>query len=209
MKIFKITTLFIALIIISLSYDTNAQTKSPEPKSGFALTKKIIQNHLIYPEEALDKKGIPDDEKRENAIALADGSAGEAMRIYVDGAEAVKLRQIADKLIKALLSPGSDKLSFINLHQKNVKKTDELCRIYALIQSALRDVTAYKTGASSHTVYFTSNEEAEEYSLHISDKALMKANDVISELLSISDVPLNPALAATEFSSRLWDAHLI
>ena len=57
MKIFKITTFFIALIIISISNNLNAQTKSPEPKSGFALTKKIIQNHLIYPKEALDKKG--------------------------------------------------------------------------------------------------------------------------------------------------------
>ncbi len=187
---------------------TDASTLLPTIRSR-ALTVRTERLDRAQMREALDKKGIPDDEKRENAIALADGSAGEAMRIYVDGAEAVKLRQIADKLIKALLSPGSDKLSFINIHQKNVKKTDELCRIYALIQSALRDVTAYKTGASSHTVYFTSNEEAEEYSLHISDKALMKANDVISELLSISDVPLNPALAATEFSSRLWDAHLI
>lgn len=49
--------LIIALISMSLGLNLNAQTKSPEPKSGFSLTKKIIQNHLIYPKEALDKKG--------------------------------------------------------------------------------------------------------------------------------------------------------
>ena len=159
--------------------------------------------------EVLDRKGVPDCEKRESAIALANGSAGEAIRIYEDGADAVKLRQTADTLIKALLSPGSDKLSFINLHQKNIKKTDELCKVYALLQSALRDVMAYKTGATENTVYFSSIQNPEEYSLHISDKAVIKVNDVISELLGISDVPLNPTLAITEFASRVWDAHLI
>ena len=57
MKIFKTFSAFIVLTIISLGFNLNAQTKSPEPKSGFALTKKIIQNHLIYPKEALEKKG--------------------------------------------------------------------------------------------------------------------------------------------------------
>ena len=57
MKIIRISSLFIILIISLLSFNLNAQTKSPEPKSGFALTKKIIQNHLIYPQNALDKKG--------------------------------------------------------------------------------------------------------------------------------------------------------
>ena len=131
------------------------------------------------------------------------------MRIYEDGADAEKLRQTADGLIKALLLPGRDKLSFINAHQKNIKKTDDLCRVYAFLQSALRDVMACRLGASADTVYFSSYEDAQEYSLNISDKAVMKVNGVISELLSVSDVPLNPALAITEFASRVWDAHLI
>ena len=57
MKGIKGISLFITLIISILGFNLNAQTKSPEPKSGFALTKKILQNHLIYPKEALDKKG--------------------------------------------------------------------------------------------------------------------------------------------------------
>lgn len=57
MKIFKAISLFIILIISFLGCKLNAQVKSPEPKSGFPLTKKIIQNHMIYPKEALDKKG--------------------------------------------------------------------------------------------------------------------------------------------------------
>ena len=57
MKRIRFVSVFIILIISFIGYDLNAQTKAPEPKSGFSLTKKIIQNHLIYPEEALDKKG--------------------------------------------------------------------------------------------------------------------------------------------------------
>lgn len=57
MKNFGKTLILIALIITSLGFHANAQNKSPEPKCGFALTKKTIQNHLVYPREALDKKG--------------------------------------------------------------------------------------------------------------------------------------------------------
>ena len=49
-------SVFIALIITILGLNLNAQTKSPEPKCGFALTKKIIQKHLVYPKEALEMK---------------------------------------------------------------------------------------------------------------------------------------------------------
>ena len=52
----KKLSVFILLIISFLGFNLNAQTKSPEPKSGFSLTKKIIQNHLIYPQSALDQK---------------------------------------------------------------------------------------------------------------------------------------------------------
>ncbi len=187
---------------------TDAQALLPTIRSRALIirTERLDREQMKV---VLDKKGIPDNKKREDAIALSNGCAGEAMRIYEDGADAVKLRDAADKLIKALLSPGSDKLSFINVHQKNIKKTDELCRVYALLQTALRDVIAVKIGATEQTVYFTNYEDAEEYSLHISDRAVIKTNDVISELLSISDVPLNPTLAITEFASRVWDAHLI
>lgn len=44
------------LVIIAFSMNINAQIKSPEPISGFSLTKKIVQNHLIYPKEALENK---------------------------------------------------------------------------------------------------------------------------------------------------------
>ena len=57
MKDFYRIMLCITLIFMSLGFNINAQNKAPEPKSGFNLTKKIIQNHLIYPQEALDKKG--------------------------------------------------------------------------------------------------------------------------------------------------------
>ncbi len=56
MKNNKFLFLIITLIFISLGLRTNAQVKSPEPISGFPLTKKIIQNHLIYPQSALEQK---------------------------------------------------------------------------------------------------------------------------------------------------------
>ena len=187
---------------------TDAQALLPTIRSRALIirTQRLDRGQM---REVLDKKGVPDNKKREDAIALANGSAGEAMRIYEEGTDAVKLREVADKLINALLSPGSDKLTFINIHQKSIKKTDELCKIYALLQTALRDVITIKLGASDHTVYFTDHTDAEEYTLHISDGAVIKTHDVISELLSVSDIPLNPTLAITEFAARVWDAHLI
>lgn len=56
MKISNKTLIIIALIFMSLGLNLNAQTKSPEPKSGFPLTKKIIHNHLVYPQNALEQK---------------------------------------------------------------------------------------------------------------------------------------------------------
>lgn len=56
MSFSKKIAILIALIITFLGFDINAQIKSPEPKSGFSLTKKIIQHHLIYPQAALDAK---------------------------------------------------------------------------------------------------------------------------------------------------------
>lgn len=58
MKNIKTFSIFIILIITFLGLNVNAQTRPPEPKSGFQLTKKIIQYHLVYPQSALDlKKG--------------------------------------------------------------------------------------------------------------------------------------------------------
>ena len=44
------------LVIIAFSLNMNAQIKSPEPISGYSLTKKIVQNHLIYPKDALKNR---------------------------------------------------------------------------------------------------------------------------------------------------------
>lgn len=56
MKNSRFLSFFIILIISFLGLNVNAQTKSPEPVSGFTLTKKIIQHHLIYPKDALEQK---------------------------------------------------------------------------------------------------------------------------------------------------------
>lgn len=157
----------------------------------------------------LDREGVPDDAKRKAAVELADGSAGEAIRIYNDDAESVNVRAVSDKLVEALFSPGSDKLGFINLHHKNIRKTDELCRVYTLVQRAVRDIMLYRAGAENELLYFSSSEALEEMSLRVSDKAVMRVNDVIDELLQLADTPLNPALTMTEFASRIWDCHLL
>lgn len=56
MKNFNKIILLITLIFTILCLNLNAQTRSPEPKSGFTLTKKTFRNHLIYPQNALDNK---------------------------------------------------------------------------------------------------------------------------------------------------------
>ena len=92
MKDYNKIFLFIALVFMTLGLNVNAQTKSPEPKSGFSLTKKIIQHHLVYPEAALDQKGgkitvLYDVDKEGNASnyrvdnAFNDECAAEAIRL--------------------------------------------------------------------------------------------------------------------------------
>lgn len=56
MKNSKKIAVFIILIISFLGLNVNAQSRPPEPKSGFPLTKKIIQHHLVYPKAALEQK---------------------------------------------------------------------------------------------------------------------------------------------------------
>ena len=157
----------------------------------------------------LDKNGIPDGKKREGAISLANGSAGEAMRIYAEDSDSMKLRDTASAVIDALFLPGSDKLSFMILHHKNIKKTEDLCRVYSLVHGAVRDVMLNRLSARFTPVWFLSADDLADHSLHVSDRAVIKTDAVINELLSVSDIPLNPGLAVTEFASRIWDAHLI
>ena len=52
----RLLPLFIILTINLLGLHLNAQTKAPEPVSGFTLTKKTIQHHLVYPKDALEQK---------------------------------------------------------------------------------------------------------------------------------------------------------
>ena len=73
----------------------------------------------------------------------------------------------------------------------------------------MRDIAATRLNTGAGMIYFGSPEDAEKYAMNVSDKACLACQDVTAELLSQSDVPLNPQLAATEFCSRLWDAHLL
>ncbi len=160
-------------------------------------------------ELVLDRNNISDSVKRRKAIALADGSAGEAMRIIRDEASSAKYRQAADAMSDILFLPGGSKLALISCVQKNCKKTDELYSAASLFQRALRDIAATRLNTGAGMIYFGSPEDAEKYAMNVSDKACLACQDVTAELLSQSDVPLNPQLAATEFCSRLWDAHLL
>ncbi|MGN0032889.1 MAG: TonB family protein [Candidatus Limimorpha sp.] len=48
--------IFTAITLLILGTNVFAQTKAAEPVSGESLTKKILQNHLVYPEDALKAK---------------------------------------------------------------------------------------------------------------------------------------------------------
>lgn len=174
-----------------------------------ALTLRLEKLSPALVGAVLDGHGIPDSPRRREAIALADGSAGEAMRILADSDEAVKYRRICGEILDLLFTPGGDKLALIACHQKNIRKTDELFRVWALLQRAVRDIAVYRVGAEAEMLYFGSPDEAEKYSVNISDKACISCQDTVEELLSLSDVPLNLQLTVTEFCSRLWDAHLL
>ena len=160
-------------------------------------------------EQVLDRHNIGDSMKRREAIALADGSAGEAMRIIRDEDSVVKYRSVSDSLADILFLPGGGKLALISCLQKNCKKAEDLYRVAALLQRALRDIAVTRLGTGAGMIYFGTADDAEKYAMNISDKACIACQDVTSELLALSDVPLNPQLAVTEFCSRLWDARLL
>ncbi len=157
----------------------------------------------------LSAAGIPENEKSRAAVSMADGSAGEAIRIYNDSSDLISARKAADALLDALLLSGGKKLSFVNQNHKSIKKLEDLYSVYSLVQRAVRDIMMYRLGEDGQTLYFTNKDQAENYSYNISDKAVLRVNDVINELLCTSDVPINLPLALTEFASRVWDAHLI
>ena len=188
---------------------TNDASKLLPTIRSRALTLRLDKLTPAQMAEVLDAHNIPDSPKRARAISLADGSVGEAMRIFTEDDDTVRVRRICDGAIDILLVPGGDKLGFISYLQKNVKKTDELCRVMALMQRALRDVMACRLGLDTPQTYFGSAEQAEKYADRISDRAVLSCQDAISELLSVSDTPLNPQLTITTTASRLWDAHLI
>lgn len=56
MSNFKLLTTTILLIFTSLCVNLEAQKIMPEPVSGKTLTSKILKNHLVYPQQALDQK---------------------------------------------------------------------------------------------------------------------------------------------------------
>lgn len=51
-----ITFLAILTVLMSLNISVNAQVTLPEPVAGKSLTSKIIKNHIVYPQKALDQK---------------------------------------------------------------------------------------------------------------------------------------------------------
>ncbi len=58
MKMSKEFTIFLAIftVLMSLNINVNAQVTLPEPVAGKSLTSKIIKNHQVYPQKALDQK---------------------------------------------------------------------------------------------------------------------------------------------------------
>lgn len=56
MKNYKTLTFTILLTIMSLCMNVNSQNIYPEPVSGKTLTSKILKYHMVYPQNALDKK---------------------------------------------------------------------------------------------------------------------------------------------------------
>lgn len=187
---------------------SDAQSLLPTIRSR-ALTLRTERLDFEQMKKVLERAGIPDNGKSRAAAIAADGSAGEAIRIYNNDSTLIDLRKSADAIINALFSADSDKLSFVIQNQKSIKNTEELYGVYSLFQKALRDITAYRAGAQCRALYFEDLGSAEEYSYKLSDRASAKIDATVNELLMTADIPINLNLAITEFSSRVWDAHLI
>jgi hypothetical protein len=155
------------------------------------------------------RRGIPDNEKSREAAKAARGSAGEAIRIYEGDAEVGRQRAVCAELISLLCSGRGTKSDFVMAHHKYFKKPEDSAAVYELLLFAVRDCAVARKTSDSVLSYFQSEDEAEEMMAAISDKAALALSAVISEYLYMYEVPTNHAMTMTEFSSRLWDAHLL
>ena len=156
----------------------------------------------------MEKNGIPDNRKSRTAAIAAKGSAGEAMRIYGGETDIIRQRAICDELIGVLCSGAGSKSEFTGAHQKYFKKSEDMAAVYELLLSAVRDCAVVRRSPGSGLSYFDSEEEAEVMMAVISDAAALEMSNVISEYLYMYEVPTNHTMTVTEYSSRLWDAHL-
>ena len=159
--------------------------------------------------EVLKRNGIPDNEKSRSAIKAAKGSAGEAIKLYNGDDGISKRRAICKELTDLLCSGRSSKSEFTGVHQKYFKKPEDMAAVYELLLSAVRDCAVIRKAPETPLSYFETEEEAEELMSVLSDTAALAAAKIISEYLYMSEIPTNHSMTVTEYSSRLWDAHLL
>ncbi len=157
----------------------------------------------------LKNNGIPDNAKAKDAVKAARGSAGEAISIYRGDNEISKNRAVCDGLISILCSGIGSKSEFTGAHHRHFKKPEDMAAVYDLLLGAVRDCAVIRKSPRSELSYFRTEDDAEIMMAAISDKAALQMSEVISEYLYMYEVPTNHAMTMTEFSSRLWDAHLL
>lgn len=157
--------------------------------------------------ELLKNKFAMKDKDIEEILPLANGSAGEALRLKEDkNGEAFVIDRTAREILSDLFFSSGNKYNFTLSMLDKVRSFEELQKISHRLLFAVRDMTNIRHSEKPELTFFDSIEQAEEYTYSVTDAALCRAYSVLIEICDRKDSPfmLSPLLTAS--ASRLYDS---
>lgn len=138
-------------------------------------------------------------------LKMADGSYGAALSLIKSTDKKLFSGfSSADGAIKALC--GTDRADFLLAVISGASSRENLTRLFSMMASAFRDMTAVRRSAGKPDLLFYSDTEpAKEAGGHFTLKSLLDIFSVLAEAQGqLSDTNVNIQTAATVFADRIW-----
>ena len=138
-------------------------------------------------------------------LKMADGSYGAALSLIKSTDKKLFSGfSSADGAIKALC--GTDRADFLLAVTSGASSRENLTRLFSMMASAFRDMTAVRRSAGKPDLLFYSDTEpAKEAGGHFTLKSLLDIFSVLAEAQGqLSDTNVNIQTAATVFADRIW-----
>ena len=195
---------FILLCTSPASLLPTVRSRAPEIRTtGFGeeeLEKLLISDS---PEAATMAKSDRDSFLR--ILKMADGSYGAALSLIKSTDKKLFSGfSSADGAVRALC--GTDRADFLLAVISEASSRENLTRLFSMMASAFRDMTAVRRSAGKYDLLFYSDTAAaREAGGHFTLKSLLDIFSVLTEAQGqISDTNVNIQTAATVFADRIW-----